>query len=304
MTIGAAHLSHLIDRFDGSLILTFAAYNAGASRADSWIKTYGDPRREGIDPVDWVELIPFSETRNYVQRVLENVQVYRGRLNNSPIPGRLSADLGRGRSPNRVALQATEPSSILAAATKKIAAAELPPIPGATQARAAQFRRTSAIEELPTAPTLVQPPMFGHDDHLPSVPSFDPNNVNTLATPIEHQPVNIEETSATAIDSVAANKIDGLLERSVDPTDDSIVSDIAVNIAEEQTAVTVPVSQIERPSAPAIQMLAPAKAPAPLAEKPVPAIVEDFISRVYTPRLAPADGTLLDDSDPESTIEQ
>ena len=305
MTIGAAHLSHLIDRFDGSLILTFAAYNAGASRADNWIKTYGDPRREGVDPVDWVELIPFSETRNYVQRVLENVQVYRGRLNNAPIPGRLSADLGRGRSPNRVALRATEPSAILAAATKKVAAADLPPVPGATQARAAQFRRTSAIAELPTAPTLVQPPMFGHDDHMPLAPSLDPNSIKSVATPIEHQPINTDTMDETIVADTAARKIDGqLLDQSVAPAADPIVSDIAVNVATEQIAVTAPVAQIPRPSSPALQMMAPAEAPPPLEEKAVPTVVEDFISRVYAPRLAPTNDTLTDASNSENSIEQ
>lgn len=304
MTIGAAHLSHLIDRFDGSLILTFAAYNAGASRADNWIKTYGDPRREGIDPVDWVELIPFSETRNYVQRVLENVQVYRGRLNNSPIPGRLSADLGRGRSPNRMALQETKPSAILAAATKKIAAAELPPVPGATQARAAQFRRTSAIVELPTAPTLIQPPMFGHDDLTPFAPGSSPNSAKTLATPIEHQPIKTEMPAATTVVDKTSPKIDGRLGQTVAPAAGPTASNIAVIIADDEIAVTTPATSIARPSAPALQIMAPADAPAPLDEKPAPAIVEDFIARVYAPRLAPTNDTLSNESDPENTIEQ
>ena len=103
MTIGSAHLSHLIDRFDRSLILTFVGYNAGPHRADQWIQTYGDPRSASVDPVDWVELIPFSETRNYVQRVLENMQIYRARLNGVPIAGQLAADLENGGASNRAA---------------------------------------------------------------------------------------------------------------------------------------------------------------------------------------------------------
>ena len=79
MTLGDAHLDDLLDRFNGSYIMTAAAYNAGASRPAKWIQEYGDPRRGEIDPIDWVEFIPFSETRNYVQRVLENIQVYRQR---------------------------------------------------------------------------------------------------------------------------------------------------------------------------------------------------------------------------------
>jgi len=92
--LGAAHLNGLLQEFDGSYILAVAAYNAGKRRAYQWIKDYGDPRND-VDPVDWVESIPFSETRNYVQRVLENVQVYRQRLAGQPIPFSLQHDLER-----------------------------------------------------------------------------------------------------------------------------------------------------------------------------------------------------------------
>ncbi|MDQ0470779.1 lytic transglycosylase domain-containing protein [Labrys wisconsinensis] len=78
--IGSAHLGELIGKFNGSYIMAFAAYNAGSSRVAQWVGTYGDPRDPRIDPIDWVERIPFTETRNYVQRVMENVQVYRARL--------------------------------------------------------------------------------------------------------------------------------------------------------------------------------------------------------------------------------
>ena len=96
ITLGAAHLDDLLERFNGSYILTIAAYNAGASRPDRWIREYGDPRGGRVDPIDWVETIPFSETRNYVQRVLENLQVYRQRLTGAPVDIRLSEDLERG----------------------------------------------------------------------------------------------------------------------------------------------------------------------------------------------------------------
>ena len=79
--LGAHHLEDLLERYDGSYIMTAAAYNAGPSRVSRWIKTYGDPRTGEIDPIDWLESLPFSETRNYVQRVMENMQVYRARLN-------------------------------------------------------------------------------------------------------------------------------------------------------------------------------------------------------------------------------
>ena len=75
--LGAAHLGELLAGQGGSLILTFAAYNAGAGRVKQWVEAYGDPRSPGVDPVDWVERIPFTETRNYVQRVIANVTMYR-----------------------------------------------------------------------------------------------------------------------------------------------------------------------------------------------------------------------------------
>ena len=92
--LGAAHLKELVDEFDGSYILTFAAYNAGKRRAYEWIERFGDPRDPRVDPIDWIELIPFGETRNYVQRVTENLQVYRARLEGGKL--RISEDLLRG----------------------------------------------------------------------------------------------------------------------------------------------------------------------------------------------------------------
>jgi soluble lytic murein transglycosylase len=78
--MGAAELSALLTEYGGSHIMTFAGYNAGRGRVRDWVKQFGDPRDPNVDPVDWVERIPFSETRNYVQRVMENLQVYRVRF--------------------------------------------------------------------------------------------------------------------------------------------------------------------------------------------------------------------------------
>ncbi|HEY4738274.1 MAG TPA: lytic transglycosylase domain-containing protein, partial [Xanthobacteraceae bacterium] len=75
--LGTAELGNEIATWCGSYLLAFVAYNAGPRRAKEWIEQYGDPRYPKIDPIDWIERIPISETRNYVQRVLENVQVYR-----------------------------------------------------------------------------------------------------------------------------------------------------------------------------------------------------------------------------------
>jgi soluble lytic murein transglycosylase len=79
MRLGAAYLEQQLARYDGSLALAAAAYNAGPGRVNEWIVTYGDPRSGAIDKLDWIELIPFTETRNYVQRVIENTVVYRAR---------------------------------------------------------------------------------------------------------------------------------------------------------------------------------------------------------------------------------
>jgi soluble lytic murein transglycosylase len=97
VTLGSAHLADLIDDFGGSYVLAIASYNAGSQSARNWISDWGDPRSPSVDVVDWIELIPFSETRNYVQRVTENLQVYRYRLADRPTEIQLERDLQRGR---------------------------------------------------------------------------------------------------------------------------------------------------------------------------------------------------------------
>jgi soluble lytic murein transglycosylase len=83
--MGAAELSALLKEYAGSHIMTFAGYNAGRGRVRDWVKAYGDPRDPNVDPIDWVERIPFSETRNYVQRVMENLNVYRVRFGGAAV---------------------------------------------------------------------------------------------------------------------------------------------------------------------------------------------------------------------------
>ncbi|TJX76085.1 MAG: lytic transglycosylase domain-containing protein, partial [Mesorhizobium sp.] len=95
-TLGSAFLGEQLDRFNGSYVLTFAGYNAGPARASQWVSKYGDPRGKDIDAVvDWVERIPYTETRSYVQRVMENYEVYKMRISGKyDIVG----DLVNGRS--------------------------------------------------------------------------------------------------------------------------------------------------------------------------------------------------------------
>lgn len=98
--LGAAHLADLLREYRGSYVLAFAAYNAGGGNVRDWIEAYGDPRQPHVDPIDWIERIPFTETRHYVQRVMENLQVYRALVADEP--GLLMAsDLRRGlRAPS------------------------------------------------------------------------------------------------------------------------------------------------------------------------------------------------------------
>lgn len=93
--LGSAYMDDLLGNFNGSYILSIAAYNAGPGRVRHWLKDNGDPRTKDVDAIDWIESIPYSETRNYVQRVLEGVQIYRRRLGASGLTYSLDNDLKR-----------------------------------------------------------------------------------------------------------------------------------------------------------------------------------------------------------------
>jgi soluble lytic murein transglycosylase len=93
--LGTAFIQRQIDAFDGSYVLSLAGYNAGPRRVREWIATFGDPRTQAVDPVDWIELMPIYETRNYVQRIIENLQYYRARLNGGEAPLTILQDLKR-----------------------------------------------------------------------------------------------------------------------------------------------------------------------------------------------------------------
>lgn len=95
--LGRYHFGELLARFDGSYIMSIAAYNAGPHRVDRWVQEYGDPRSPDVDPIDWIELISFRETRNYVQRVMENTMVYRNRLTGADLEVTMTQDLSRAR---------------------------------------------------------------------------------------------------------------------------------------------------------------------------------------------------------------
>ncbi|MDR3435500.1 transglycosylase SLT domain-containing protein [Telmatospirillum sp.] len=93
--LGSAYLGDLLSDFNGSYVLSVASYNAGPSRIRKWMRDMGDPRQPEIDAIDWIESIPFAETRNYVQRVLEGVQVYRRRFGATDLSLSLEGDIKR-----------------------------------------------------------------------------------------------------------------------------------------------------------------------------------------------------------------
>ncbi len=94
--LGAAYLDELVGEFGNSPLLVAAGYNAGPGRSRQWIAQLGDPRAEGVDPVDWIEAIPFRETQTYVMRVAESLPIYRARLSGQAGPLDFTAEL-KGR---------------------------------------------------------------------------------------------------------------------------------------------------------------------------------------------------------------
>ncbi|MEE8273050.1 MAG: lytic transglycosylase domain-containing protein, partial [Alphaproteobacteria bacterium] len=96
LTLGLAYIEGLLRTFDGSYVLALAAYNAGPKRVRRWIEHYGDPRSREVNVIDWLELVPLSETRNYIQRVLEAIPVYRALLGEPGPRQGLAVDLIRG----------------------------------------------------------------------------------------------------------------------------------------------------------------------------------------------------------------
>ena len=107
--MGSAELGALLQEYRGCHIMTFAGYNAGRGRVRQWVKQYGDPRDPNVDAIDWVERIPFAETRNYVQRVMENLQVYRVRFETGA-PAITKLDQHRGTTQE---VSAVSPAPIL-----------------------------------------------------------------------------------------------------------------------------------------------------------------------------------------------
>ncbi len=99
LELGMTELAQNLRAWKGSYVLAAAGYNAGDGNVRRWINFFGDPRTSAIDPIDWIEMIPFAETRNYVQRVLESTEIYRDRLTGKSEPLQILADLYRPGAP-------------------------------------------------------------------------------------------------------------------------------------------------------------------------------------------------------------
>jgi soluble lytic murein transglycosylase len=109
--MGAAELSALLSEYRGCHIMTFAGYNAGRGRVRDWVKQHGDPRDPNVDAVDWVERIPLAETRNYVQRVMENLLVYRARFEAEVTMSKADPPRETGQQAISTSLSSTEASA-------------------------------------------------------------------------------------------------------------------------------------------------------------------------------------------------
>ena len=131
MQLGMTELSRNLASWSGSYILSIAAYNAGPGNVHKWIDLYGDPRDPNVDPIDWIEQIPFSETRNYVMRVIENMEVYRNRLAGHDQPLQILSDIYRPGLPKVAVLPYVPPSTASAVPVPE-------PKPGSAQEVAAR----------------------------------------------------------------------------------------------------------------------------------------------------------------------
>jgi soluble lytic murein transglycosylase len=117
MRLGSSYLGQVINTYSGSYVMGIASYNAGPGRPAQWSAFCGDPRGGTTDPIDFIECIPFGETRNYVMRVMEGMQVYRAKLNGGSAPITLSSDLRRGGYgyPGPATQVASQPTTAVAA---------------------------------------------------------------------------------------------------------------------------------------------------------------------------------------------
>ena len=306
MTLGSAHLSHLLAQYNGSLIMTFAGYNAGPHRVTQWIATYGDPRTPEVDPVDWVELIPFSETRNYVQRVLENIQVYRGRINDAPIPGRLSMDLERGGAGQRAA-KLSIPSATLHKLASKNGKQNLSPLPKATAERVRKYKIAQAgLAPAPVTQAAPLEPLKTEPATLEQ-PALEVNAEENPAKKVTKDPAPTAVATGPTKSSIDANELLEKLSKALiavpAPEDEEPKSEPA---AEPQAAPVIALPAAQEPDRQAIKDIlrkeliiaddagaapAPAPEPAPISDNETPAATIIALPERTEPLFKPVDET-------------
>lgn len=182
MQLGMAHVSDLLSDLGGSYVLSIASYNAGQGRINQWVSTYGDPRATNADMIDWIERIPFSETRNYVQRVIENTQIYRNVLAGRDVPLVIASDLKRGAY------------TAVASASAQFSSS---PAPAATPVVAATTPGTSPIQT--PAPTATDAQFASVASVVASTPVYDDDETDTPKKKVTSK--KKKRSSATASNS-------------------------------------------------------------------------------------------------------
>ncbi len=240
-TLGSAHLSDLLGDFAGSYIMTIAAYNAGAHRVSQWVERYGDPRDPAVDPIDWVENIPFTETRNYVQRVIENVQVYRARLSGRAVDLKIEQDIARYDGSAPIIQTTPKPQAQLT----PLAAPTSPPPPIAVPAN-------------PTVAAL--PPTLRRD--LPA-----PHPVRRAPAPVPAEPTpSVTAPQAPSPVSIPTTALDV-------PADGTLADGAMMPVIEEEDPSYEPPAVAALPPVPVLEtadkpVLTPPPATAPIAQPP------------------------------------
>jgi len=308
--LGSAHLGDLLDDFAGSYIMTIAAYNAGAHRVSQWIEAYGDPRSPAVDPIDWMENIPFTETRNYVQRVMENIQVYRARLANQTASLRIEQDIARYDGSSPIINIAPKPQAVLTAppvATTPVAPAAAPllAVPAATTV--ANLPQTSPPTppnaDLPRpnpnrpviatpAPRAAEPtPVLATAPVIsaPAAPTFPATELSNLNAPpdattnqlapfvAEQTPVNTDGSMKPVVDSAdiaarAARQASIPAATATAPVSAPSLTPLLEELAPVPVELVAPPIENRAPAAPAITPLAIARDPTPVHLTP-PAIL-------------------------------
>ena len=235
-TLGSAHLSDLLDDFAGSYIMTIAAYNAGAHRVSQWVERYGDPRDPAVDPIDWMENIPFTETRNYVQRVIENVQVYRARLQGRAVDLKIEQDIARYDGSAPIIQTTPKPRAQLT----PLAAPTTPPPPIA----------------VPSSPTVAALPPTRRDIPAPN-PARQPPAPQVSIPPAAVSPASVTAPAPIETPAVAAPTLDA-------PADVTLTEGVMMPVVEEDDPsyqpplITAPAPILEPAPQPALTSATPA----------------------------------------------